>query len=288
MHEPQIFRNQYLTVDHSQFAPVADLTDKCNFIKHVFIERDGSLSEVVRLNVLNDRDREDIIGFHFAQQYAKVHFLEQDEQPHFYIVGRDDPWDFEYVMHDGTTFTLEICRIGDKELLKAIKIENDVKTLLLKSELKGFEIQKIEKHFPGTLPANLVEISKSKANQNRRFVGVGLDSGPKLFLRPPMNPQELDLRTEIETALKKKAAKKHAGKDRTIVVLDNLTTHFTPAQFIAAIEQLGDFLDQLPFRSVWLYTGYYSDDDGRNCEYSMIPIKLSEEESRFLTKQSNN
>ncbi len=57
-------------------------------------------------------------------------------------------------MHDGTTFFLEICRVADKDLLKAIKIENDVTALLMKSELKGFEIEKIEKHFPGTLPVD--------------------------------------------------------------------------------------------------------------------------------------
>lgn len=279
----QVFRNQFLQGEDRRFAPLSDLSEKRNYSRHVFIERDGSVSEVVRLNVLNDRHREDIIGFHFAQQYAKIHFGKQSEQPQFYIVGRDNPWDIEYVMHDGTTFFLEICRVADKDLLKAIKIENDVATLLQKSELKGFEIEKIEKHFPGTLPHDLVEKVQTKADKQRRFAWENISQSPDLFLRPPMNPH-LDLKKEIETALKKKLAKKHAGKDRTIIVLDNLTTHSAPEDFFDAVDDLSDFLDQLPFKSVWLYTGYYSDDDGYSCEYSLVPIKLSNEEARFLAE----
>lgn len=283
MRKVKVFKNQFLRGKENRFAPRADLKGKHNFSRHVFIDPEGSVSEVVRLNVLNDRHREDIIGFHFAQQYAKIHFAEQLEQPQFYIVGRDNPWDIEYVMHDGTTFILEVCRVADRDLLKAMKIENDVTSLLLKSELKGFEVQKIEKHFPGTLPDDLVAKVKNKADQKRRFTWKSSDDGPRLFLRPPMNPH-LNLKEEIKIALKKKAAKKHAGKERTTIVLDNLTTHSEPEDFFIAVEELADFLDQLPFKSVWLYTGYYSDDDGYNCEYSMVPIKLSDEEAGYLTQ----
>lgn len=108
MREVEVFRNQFLRGEKNRFEPHADLKDKHNFCRHVFFGPDGSVSEVVRLNVLNDRHREDIIGFHFAQQYAKIHFSEQPDQPQFYIVGRDNLWDIEYVMHDGTTFILEV------------------------------------------------------------------------------------------------------------------------------------------------------------------------------------
>ena len=86
----QVFRNQFLQGERRRFAPLSDLSGKRNYSRHVFIERDGSVSEVVRLNVLNDRHREDIIGFHFAQQYEKIHFGTQEEQPQFYIVGQEN------------------------------------------------------------------------------------------------------------------------------------------------------------------------------------------------------
>lgn len=281
MREPGVFKNQFLVGEEGRFAPHSDLSDKNNFCRHFFIERDGGVSEVVRLNVLDDRHREDIIGFHFAQQYAKIHFGHQLEQPQFYVVGRDNPWDFEYVLHDGSTFFLEICRVADRALLKAIKAENDATSLLQKSKLKGFEIEKIEKLFPGTLPVELTKRIQTKADRQREFDLPGEDDSLGVYLRPPMNPQ-LDLKREIETALKKKAAKRHAGKDRTIIVLDNLTTHSEPQDFFTAIGELSEFLETLPFSSIWLYTGFYSDDDGYNCEYSMVPIKLSTEELTYL------
>lgn len=267
--------------EEGKFEPKSNLEGKNNFTRHSFIESDGSVTEVVRLNVLSDRHREDIIGFHFAQQYAKIHYGNQLVQPQFYIVGRDDPWDFEYLMHDGTTFILEVCRVADENLLKAIKIENDITSILLKPKLLGFEIQKVEKHFPGTLPRDLVEIIKTKADRKRIYAFENPDGPPKLFIRPMMNPR-LDLRKELQVALEKKVAKKHDGKDRTIVVIDNLTTHSNPKDFFSAIEGIEDFLENLPFKSIWLYTGYYSDDNGYNCEYSLIPIKLTDDEQKHF------
>lgn len=101
-----------------------------------------------------------------------------------------------------------------------------------------------------------------------------------------MNPK-LDLRSELKTALNKKANKKHLGKERTIVVLDNITTHSHPKDFFDALESLDGFLKSLPFYSVWLYTGYYSDDDGHNCEFSMISIKPSDEESDYMHRNTS-
>ncbi|MDO6591829.1 MULTISPECIES: hypothetical protein [Rhodobacterales] len=279
----RMFKDKFLTEAESKFAPLADLSDKHNYCRHSFTEYDGSVSEVVRLNVWDDRHREDIIGFHFAQQYAKVYYGEQHEQPQFYVIGRDEPWDFEYVMHDGTNFFVEICRVADKNLLKAMKIENDVTCLLLKDELRGFEILKIEKHFPGTVPEGLLGQIKTKQDRQKTFAWNNSHGAPKLFIRPPMNPR-LNLSKEIRTALMKKAAKKHDGKERTIVVLDNLTTHSEPDNFFQAVEELSSFINDLPFSAIWLYTGYYSDDDGYNCEFSLVPIKLSEKETKYLMK----
>ena len=254
-----------------RFAPNADLADKKNYSRHVFIHPDGGLSEAVRLNVLDDRHREDIIGFHFSNQYAKDHYGQQFDQPQFYVVSRDNPWDFEYVLDDGTGFFLEICRIADQALLRAIRAENDVAKLLVKAELSGSEIRKVEKHFPGTLPEDLVELAKYE--KHRKFPMANNYLGPRLFFRPPMNPH-IDLMQEIKVALEKKAQKKHDGKRETIIVLDNLTTHSSPSDFFDAFEGLSDFLRDLPFKSIWVYTGYYSDDDGYNSEFSMIPVWL--------------
>ncbi|WP_210879634.1 hypothetical protein [Roseovarius autotrophicus] len=267
MYEPDVLQGSGY-----KFEPRKDLQDKHNYTRHVFIEPDGSVHEVVRLNVLDDRAREDIIGFHFCQQYAQIYYADSDEQPQFYVVRRDDPWDMHYVLHDGNTFNLEICRIADRALLKAIKAENDCMILLRKSVLRGFEVNKIEKHFPGTIPKDIADAVKMERGKRRHYHIGAEDMGPKMFLRPPMNPR-IDLKEALVSAIQKKTSKKHRAKDETVLVLDNLTTHASPDDFFDALEAVKVEIDMTPFPSIWLYTGYYSDDDGRNCEFSIIPLK---------------
>jgi len=269
-----------------RFFPEKNLESKRNFCRHVFIEQDGKITEIVRLNVLNDRHREDVIGYHFSLQYGEMHYGEQSEPPQFYVVGRDCPWDFEYVLHDTTTFFLEITRVADKALLKAMKAENEVNTLLNKGELKGYEILKIEKKFPGTLPNEIVRKIQTKADKKASFPIDPEHHSKRVFIRPTMFPR-INLESAIRTAIQKKIDKPHVGKERTILLLDNLTTHSDPDDFFDAVEALSDFLDSIPFLSIWLYTGYYSDDDGLNCEFSLFPIKPSKSEAEFLNRDES-
>lgn len=278
-----VFSVQHLQGRNGRFAPNADPEGKSNYGRHLFIDKDGSVSEVIRLNVLDDRHREDIIGFHFSRQYAELHYRESEEPPQFYVVGRDCPWDFEYVMHDSTTFFLEICRIADKKFIKAIKAENDLATILRKEEVTGYDILKIEKNFPGVFRREAIERIKTRTDKQSRYKIDLNDKEPELFVRPPFEPMQ-DVTEEIRSAISKKVAKKHKGKDRTILLLDNLTTHADPENFFDAVDSLRDFLEDVPFPSIWLYTGYYSDDDGFNCEYSLVPLKLSEREMELMER----
>ncbi|MEN0040266.1 MAG: hypothetical protein AAF764_02910 [Pseudomonadota bacterium] len=257
------------------FGPKEDLEGKSNFGRHIFIERDGCSREIIRLNVLNDRHREEIIAFHFAQQYANIHYSGSNEQPQFYVVGRDNPWDFEYVMHDGSTFNVEICRVADRKLLKAMKAENDVMEILSKPTIKGYEVLKVERLFPGLLPQHLTDSVQSKRDKTRSFSIRDQRQERRLFLRPAMEPASFDFQSHLVDVLSKKASKRHSDKDDTIIIVDNLTTHIKPKDVFAVAEKLAAFLDELPFPSIWFYTGYYSALDGTDYECSLIPLKMT-------------
>jgi len=41
---------------------------------------------------------------------------------------------------------------------------------------------------------------------------------------------------------------------------------------------LSDYCHALPFPEVWFYTGYCSDNDGYNAEFSFAPLKLNDEQ----------
>ncbi len=267
-----IFKYQIFRDGNYSFKPQKDLAGKQNFSRNLFVDSDGGISEVVRLNVLDDRHREEIVAYHFCQQYGKLFHPNEQEQPQFYIVERDNPWDFTYVLHDGSGFNLEICRVADKALLKALKIENDCSILLRKAVLKGFEISKVEKHFPGTFSNELLREALAKSARNRKFKNpTSAHEGPRIFMRPPMQPN-LDVGEAIIAEIRKKAAKKHSDKDETILLLDNLTTHNSPDDFFDAVETYSEELRATPFRSIWLYTGYYSDNQGYDCEFSILPL----------------
>lgn len=278
------FDLSYPNPDIYRFEPNASLSDKHNYSRHYFVEPDGGIKEVVRLNVLDDRHREEIVAFHFCRQYAEIHFRDSSAQPVFNIVGRDQPWDFDYVLHDETSFSLEICRVADSQLLKAIKAENELNLLLQKDQLKAFEIAKVARLFPNLLDETLISKAARQSNKDKLFKIDEYKEQERIFMRPPMEP-DINLIEAIETAIKKKARKKHSGKEKTVLLLDNIITHSDPRDFFDAAETLADFIKEVPFPSIWVYTGYYSDDDGNNCEYGLQPIKLTDFESKKLSKQ---
>jgi hypothetical protein len=263
------------------FAPRQPLDGKNNVVRNVFVAEDGSVNEVIRLNILDDRHREDIVAFHFCMQYARIYYGHEPERPDFYIVGRDDPWDYRYVMHDGSRFNVEICRVASDSFLKLLKAENDCSLLLMKEQLYGYEIRKIEKCFPSTFPGQLVEEVSKPGSKHKVFPNAASYSPSRIFLRPPFEPR-VDIKTVLSVALQKKLNKKNSEKNETHLVLDNLTTHATATDFDEAYNAISEFLKSMPFISVWLYTGYYSDDDGGNCEYSLTAIKVSGDLERKL------
>lgn len=256
-----------------RFAPKNELEGKENASRHCFIDRTGEVHEVVRLNILHDRDREEVIAYHFSRQYAEIHYRESTAQPQFYMIGRDCPWDFEYVMHDGNSFYLEICRVAQTDLLKAMKIENDCLLLCNKERLTGYELLKLKKHFPDSVPDEVISKIVSKVDKLRLYSNKIADFQSSVFLRPPLDPF-LDLKAAIETAVSKKSKKRHNGKDQTILLLDNITTHSSPSDFAEAFGELESLIIDTPFKEIWLYTGYYSDLECTDFEYSLMPVKL--------------
>jgi hypothetical protein len=268
------FSADYSRSNFGKLAPRADFYGKKNWTLHTFVNLDGTTDEVVRLNVLDDRHRENIIGFHFLKQYAELLYRNAEDAPQFYVTGRDCPWDFEYVMHDSTTFFVEICRIADENLLKIIRRENDCTNILGKGVIKGFEALKVEKNFPGTIPKEILKKIRTKADKEKSYDIRKFGIEPKFFIRPPMWPK-IDLKKKMMTEIIKKQNKRHNGKERTILVLDNLITHSSIEEFFEVVESMQDFLESVTFPSIWLYTGYYSDNFGHECEFTFLPIKLS-------------
>lgn len=87
-------------------------------------------------------------------------------------------------------------------------------------------------------------------------------------------PSEARLADQIIEAIERKAAKNHAGKDQTIIILDYRSNYPSPKGLAVAREVLADYFELSPFPEILIYVGYFSDDIGNNAEFSIAPLKL--------------
>lgn len=84
------------------------------------------------------------------------------------------------------------------------------------------------------------------------------------------------LADKIVTAIDAKAEKNHDGKEKTVLILDYRTNFPTKEGLLEAMAELSHYFAASPFLEIWLYHGYFSDDDGNNAEFSFAPLKLPE------------
>lgn len=90
----------------------------------------------------------------------------------------------------------------------------------------------------------------------------------------------------LNEVINKKLEKKHSGKEKTVLLIDNRTGAFDLPELQNSVEEISDDLDKTPFMEIWVYTGYASDFDGNNAEYSFTPIKCSQNQFHVLEKLS--
>ncbi len=88
----------------------------------------------------------------------------------------------------------------------------------------------------------------------------------------------------IQIAIQKKQAKKHEGKDNTILVIDNRTFRYEVEDLVKAAHELEGFIVSSPFMEIWFYTGYYSSLDGNDAEYNFCPLKINGEQVARLNE----
>lgn len=254
--------------------------------KIIAVKQDGERDEVLRLNCLNDRDREEIVKEGFMNYHNLVNYKPAANQPKYKVVGRDNPWDFEIIENNGNKLILEIRRIGDERLLAAMKAENECSPLFGKRKLRGHELRKLARNYPEVVSGKIERIVKSlktREDNDKLFDLVYHVPRPRGLVSLPIT-SDLDVAAEIRKAIQAKADKPHPEKDRVHLIIDNLTTHSQPIDVDYASGRLEEFIDQSPFPSIYLYTGYGFNTITGGYEYSIFPLKLSEREEAFMSK----
>lgn len=262
-----------------ELNPKNHLTNKNNFQKFILVHRDGSKIERTILFVPNIEKREEIIFTHFLSRYVRFFINEQTE---IKIISRDNPWDFAVELSNGEKLTIEITSIADQpDLFKKFKYQERLLTCSSKSEIQFHELIKLNYNFPDSRIDQLIKDYHREKIDKKALVNNPYYQKNFIFQSNFIERIE-SFDVLLKSSIDKKINKKHKGKQDLILIIDNRTINFTLEDLLHHFETLEDYFKKLPFKEVWFYTGYYSDNDGNNAEYSLTPIKISEDKFKII------
>ena len=267
-------------IRRSGFYPVTSLDEKRNYKRFYRIEQDGSIVERVFLNVPDSAHREHLIFLHYLKHLVK---LFKDQKIGINVLSRDNPWDFKIEISTGEIFNIEITSIADSSKLFEIqKREERYAKCCQQAEIRLRDLEKISILFPNEqLNKVVVDYLNEGISKDTNVKNPLKKEGANIFLSNMA--KNLDpLENQIRTAIEGKVAKKHEEKEITVLIIDNRTSAYDMEEYSNACEELGDYLKSIPFPEVWFYTGYFSDDDGNNSEFSFGPLKIQEQQKTIL------
>ena len=264
----------------SDFYPVRSLADKRNYKRFFRIERDGSIRESVHLDVPDMTHRERLICIHYLRHRGR-HFLSVD-------VGvteleRGGHCELKPTRREGAEFFLEVTSVADSQRHFEINKREERFTKWAREErIPVHELRKLADLFPSEVLQRVVEQHARESRGREELVSNPLrEEGVRVFLSSMLEPEE-SLSEQLRAAIRAKAQKAHDGKASTVLVVDNRTSAFGFEDYRAAAGELEALLEGVPFPEVWLYTGYYSDDDGNNAEFSFAPLKVTSAQAKVL------
>lgn len=273
-----------LNIRNSSFFPINDLKDKTNYKEYLIVERDGKILRRIFLNIFNPEHREYLISMHYISRRIKFFYK---SQVGLNILSRDKPWDFKVELSTNEIFNIEITSISDNQWnFEMLKNEERIATQSNNENIPFHELIKINKIFPDETLEEIINDYRKKKTASNAII-------PNPFYAQTIStlgrtdPPQKKLSEIIDTAIIKKEEKKHSEKEITILLIDNRTFTLEIDDFQEAFEELGDRFELSPFIEIWLYTGYYSSDDGNEAEYSLIPLKVTEAQRKALAKMAD-
>lgn len=269
-----------ITICRPNFSPVQDTIDKPNCKRLYRIEQNGTVTERVFLDVADAAERERLICLHYLRHMVK-HFLADDVGVR--ILARDRPWDFRIQLSTGHVFNIEITAIADSQQHFEInKREERLSTYINCEQISMRELRRLCSWFSDPhLEATVKELEACGIKPDQIVENPLQADRVRILLSARFSPKT-SLEEQLRTVIEKKLAKRHQEKERTVIIIDNRTSAFDAQDYVAAVQALQLFIESTPFPEVWFYTGYYSDNDGNNAEFSLSPIKVTEEQARTL------
>ena len=255
------------------FSPINESVERKNCKRTIVIGRDGTATERVRLSVSNPTHREEIILRHYIRHHANAF---GSLPAGVNIWGRDNPWDFDVELNDEYRFFVEITALGDSEFqFEREAHEERLANESMEPEIRLGDLRKVHKMFSLDGVDDLIK-GYAKEPGALKVANPLYGDPSKRLITGQIRCPDARLADKIVTAIDAKTAKKHDGKEKTVLILDYRTNFPTKDGLLEAMAELPEYFAASPFPEIWLYHGYFSDDDGNNAEFSFAPLKLSE------------
>lgn len=278
-------------VKRNAFSPIDDPdVVRLNCKTTTIIERDGSLRERVSLQVANPHHREQLVCLHYLRHHARCFLTERSDgvlpkEVGIDIISRDAPWDFEIALSTGARFFVEITAIADHQFrFEREKREERLRLVSGQPQIRVRDLRKLACMFPSER-IDAIVASHARTAADLEVANPYLRQGEHLMLGQVVRRNQ-PLCKQILEAIDRKAAKKHANKDTTVLILDYRGNFPDQNELRSTCREIGNYLEACPFMEIWFYVGYFSDDIGNNAEFSFTALKLGEEKSMKLLKLS--
>lgn len=137
------------------FFPRESLGGKSNYKIYFYIYPDGSIRQLVFLNVLDKRQREEVICFNFHQMMVR-HIIKDTTGVRF--VSRNEPWDFGIELSNGDEFNVEITSIADNELHFTVLSREEMRDRIsYEDQISLRELRKLSNAFPDEKINDLIQ-----------------------------------------------------------------------------------------------------------------------------------
>lgn len=271
-----------IKTNRSKYFPTCEMDGRHNYKRVFRIEKDASVTERIFLDVPDPTRRELLICLHYLKHITRF-FL--GERVGVNILSRDNPWDFKLQLSTGRIFNLEITSVADgPQHFELNKREERLAKWGMVPSIPLHQLEKLNSLFPNKEIEK--DILKHKANgvTANELVDNPLQSNQmRIMLSNLFEPVDT-LENQLKLAVSKKLKKNHSEKHLTVLIVDNRTSAFDVQDYFAATEVLESFIEATPFPEVWFYTGYCSDNDGNNAEFSFSPLKTTPDQRIVLEK----
>lgn len=271
-----------MKIKKSSFHPVESLENKPNYKTYYRIESDGTILERVFLDIPDPSDREQVILLHYLQNYSKIF----ERKPiKFTVISRDKPWDFKLEIETIGIINLEITSIADDQSrFEKVKKEERLTSKSFEEKIPLYELEKLNNIFFKKEIEEIILLHKESKVSKEELVDNPYRRYSTNTFFSEASPEKIPLVAIIREAIEKKHAKNHSEKENTVLLIDNRTLNYEMVDLEEATRDLEEFFTLSPFKEIWFYTGYYSELDGSNYEFSLAPLKTTNEQNLILNQ----